>query len=124
MPIAFSADTFLEGEFAQTSCVLRKGDKPIQFSWLFEDQPLFDTEYIKIGRMGSRSSILTIDPVKGFNRGNYTCVALNKAGRGSVHTLLKVNGTCINNMCNSMLLHRLWESNSALLDKQLSCILC
>ena len=48
---------------------------------------------IQIAKMGSRSSILTIDPVRGHNQGNYSCVAVNPAGQKAVHTVLKVNGT-------------------------------
>ena len=91
-PIAFNADKFLEGDFAQSSCVLRKGDKPVMISWLFNGTRLIESESISISKMGSRSSVLIIDPVRGHHKGNYTCVASNPAGRMAVHTTLKVNG--------------------------------
>ena len=94
LPINFDSERFLEGDFVQSNCVLRNGDKPIQFSWLFNGHLLSNSENIEISRMGRRSSILTLDPVKGHNRGNYTCTASNVAGVSSVHTLLRVNGTC------------------------------
>ena len=83
----------MEGEFAQANCVLRKGDKPIDISWLFNGAPIIESEDVQIGKMGRGSSILTIDPIRGYNQGNYTCVATNPAGRMTVHTILKVNGT-------------------------------
>ena len=92
MPISFSADAFVEGDFAQTTCALRKGDKPIHFSWQFNGHPLQESEYIEMGRSGSRSSFLTIDPITSHDRGNYTCTASNKAGTMAVHAELKVNG--------------------------------
>lgn len=91
--LSFNAEEFLEGDFAQSNCVLRKGDKPIVISWLFNGLPLTNSEDVEIVKMGSRSSILTIEPVTGQNQGNYTCVASNPAGSMAVHTVLKVNGT-------------------------------
>ena len=36
--MSFSAERFLEGDSAQANCMLRKGDKPIHISWLFNGQ--------------------------------------------------------------------------------------
>lgn len=94
MPIGFTSEQFSEGEMAQTNCVLRKGDKPFTISWLFNDSPLFTNEDVQVLRVG-RSSILTIDPVRGYNQGNYTCVASNPAGTVAVSSQLIVNGACI-----------------------------
>ena len=76
---------------AQSNCVIKKGDKPLMITWLFNGNPLTDSESIQILKVG-RSSILTIDPVFGYNQGNYTCVVSNPAGQMSVHTSLIVNG--------------------------------
>lgn len=92
LPIDFESEIIMEGDFAQSSCVLRKGDKPITMSWLFNGYPLSSNDDIQITKMGSRSSILTIDSVKGSNQGNYTCVASNQAGSMAVHASLIVEG--------------------------------
>ena len=97
-PLIFNAEEFLEGDFAQANCVLRKGHKPIVITWLFNGVPLKNSEQIQITKMGSRSSILMIDPVQGHNQGNYSCVASNAAGTMEVHTVLRVNGTCISSL--------------------------
>lgn len=93
MPIDFESDIFLEGDFAQFNCVLRKGDKPVILSWLFNGRPLGHSDDVQITKMGSRSSILTIDSIRGRNQGNYSCVASNLAGEMAVHASLSVEGT-------------------------------
>ena len=75
---------------AQSNCVLRKGDQLVVVSWLFNGTPLSASGDVKVMKVG-RSSILTIDPVRGRNQGNYSCVATNSAGRMAVHTELFVN---------------------------------
>ena len=92
MDISFESNDFLEGDLAQTNCVLRKGDSPLVISWIFNGQPLVNSEGVQILKVG-RTSILTIDPVRGENQGNYTCTASNPAGQMSVHTSLIVHGT-------------------------------
>lgn len=91
-----TAESFLEGDFAQFNCVLRKGDKPIHISWFFNGQPITNSDEVQITKMGARSSILMIDPVRGHNKGNYSCVASNPAGRVAVHALLTVYGKALN----------------------------
>ncbi|KAF2359263.1 Immunoglobulin I-set, partial [Trinorchestia longiramus] len=90
-PMSFNSEQFLEGDMAQANCILQKGDQPLLISWLFNGKPLGESDHVKILKVG-RSSILTIDPVKGLNQGNYTCIASNPAGQMSVHAHLFVNG--------------------------------
>lgn len=47
---------------------------------------------IQISKMGSRSSVLTIDSVQGQHAGNYTCYGKNAAGVSNYTTTLIVNG--------------------------------
>ncbi|KAF2359262.1 Immunoglobulin-like domain, partial [Trinorchestia longiramus] len=86
LALSFSADQFIEGDFAQSNCVVRKGDRPILISWLFNGRPLLLSDDVQVDKVGSRTSILTIDPVRGHNQGNYTCVASNPAGEMAVYT--------------------------------------
>ncbi|KAA0202266.1 hypothetical protein HAZT_HAZT008156 [Hyalella azteca] len=92
LPIHLESDRFLEGDFAQLNCVLRSGDRPVTTTWLFNGRPLVPSDDVHVTKMGQRSSILTIDPVRGHNQGNYTCVATNQAGEAAVHTRLEVQG--------------------------------
>jgi hypothetical protein len=77
---------------AQTNCVVQKGDNPVLISWRFNGFPLINSDHVEIAAMGKKTSILTIDPVMGDHRGNYSCVAANPAGQMAVHALLHVNG--------------------------------
>lgn len=78
---------------AQANCRLRKGDRPVTFSWLFNGIQLMNTDDTYIDHMGSRTSILTLDPVRAHHQGNYSCKAVNKAGFTQVDTTIIVNGT-------------------------------
>ncbi|XP_047735802.1 hemicentin-1-like [Hyalella azteca] len=90
-PIGFNLE-YLEGDLAQTNCVVQKGDNPVLISWLFNGLPLVSSDHVEIAGMGKKTSILTIDPVMGDHRGNYSCVASNPAGQMAVHAILHVNG--------------------------------
>ena len=93
LPINFGSDVFMEGDLVQSNCVLQKGDKPAVMSWLFNNQLITNTnDDINIANLGSRTSILTIDSVKGYNQGNFSCVASNLAGTYAVHSTLIVQG--------------------------------
>lgn len=92
IPIDFGESVFYEGDFAQANCVLQKGDQPIKFSWIFNGVTLESSSEIQIDYIG-RSSILTLDPVRGVHQGTYTCVASNPAGEEQMSANLTVNGT-------------------------------
>ena len=94
-PIDFGSDTFFEGDLAQTNCVLRKGDRPVVFSWLFDGHLLTSSQDVEIVSVGGRTSLLTLDPVRGHHQGNYTCRASNGAGSSDVSSAILVNGTKI-----------------------------
>lgn len=48
---------------------------------------------IIISKMGSRSSVLTIESVQGSHAGNYTCYGKNAAGISNYFAQLVVNGS-------------------------------
>ena len=92
LPLDFGADHFLEGDYAQASCVLLKGDQPLTLAWQFNGSALYaDSDGVAIDTVG-RSSILTLDPVKARHQGKYACVATNAAGSDTSIALLTVNG--------------------------------
>ena len=80
-----------EGSYAQANCILRKGDRPVLFTWLYNGHILNSNDEIQIDLTG-RSSILTIDPVKFRHQGSYTCMASNSAGQDEKSDSLAVNG--------------------------------
>lgn len=92
MPIDFGSDKFYEGDLAQANCVLRKGDLPVMFQWIFNDQPLVVSDSVQILNIGGRTSLLTISPIHGYHQGNFTCIATNSAGTARVDASFIVYG--------------------------------
>lgn len=78
---------------AQANCVVRKGDLPLTFTWLFKGVALTNVADTQIVGVGARTSILTLDPVRGHHQGTYVCIAQNSAGKSEVQADLIVNGT-------------------------------
>ena len=103
MPLNFGSEQFLEGDMVQSNCVLRKGDKPLHISWFFNGEPLVNSDDVQIMEVG-RSSILTIDQVRGHHQGNYSCVATNPGGKMAVHSKLVVNGINTNAKVNFLII--------------------
>lgn len=92
-PISFGEPTFFEGDLAQVTCVLRKGDQPVTFSWMFDGVSVTQTDSVHVIDVGGRTSILTLDPVQAHHQGTYSCSATNAAGKAEVEADLIVNGT-------------------------------
>ncbi|XP_045126170.1 Down syndrome cell adhesion molecule-like protein Dscam2 isoform X10 [Portunus trituberculatus] len=86
----FGESDFNEGDFVQVSCILQKGDHPVNFTWVFNGIVLQSGDGIHMDFIG-KSSILTIDPVRGVHQGNYTCIASNPAGEEQISATLVVN---------------------------------
>lgn len=81
-----------ENDFAQVSCIVRKGDEPLSISWSFHGASISSHLGIMTSPIGSRGSMLLISSVGHKHRGNYTCSAKNSAGTESQTVELKVNG--------------------------------
>lgn len=94
-PITFGEPTVFEGDLAQATCVLRKGDQPVTFSWMFDGVGLTQADGINVLDVGGRTSILTLDPVRAYHQGTYSCSATNAAGTAEVKAELNVIGTMI-----------------------------
>ena len=92
---SFAKDVMNEGDFAQISCIVTSGDRPLSITWSFHgvntDDLGTDTG-ITTSNLGSRMSLLVIDQVKHTHQGNYTCQATNQAGTRSHTAQLIVNG--------------------------------
>ena len=94
-PFQFSSKVMNEGDFAQISCILTSGDKPLTINWSFHGDVTGNSDMadgITITNVGGRMSMLVIDQVKHTHQGNYTCNASNKGGSRSHTAQLLVNG--------------------------------
>ena len=84
-----------EGDFAQISCIVTSGDKPLSITWSFHGTETnnegLDTG-ITTSNIGGRMSMLVIEQVKHTHQGLYTCQASNEAGTRSYTAKLVVNG--------------------------------
>lgn len=81
------------GQIVQQNCVVLTGDDPLSISWSFNGADASSSAGIYVLKIGSRTSILTIESVRSYHSGNYTCTATNSAGRVNLTAHLAVNGT-------------------------------
>ena len=83
-----------EGDFAQVTCSISKGDEPLKVSWSLKGDVVSSDPSLTTTMIGKRTSILIIDSVGYRHSGVYTCTchASNKAGSVSFSTELRVNG--------------------------------
>ena len=90
LPISFGTDELNEGEFAQASCIVTKGDLPLMISWTFNGMYISSDLGILTIPTGKRASLLLISSVEPRHRGTYTCTAKNLSGLMSLSADLKV----------------------------------
>lgn len=65
-------------------CNLKSGTKPFQFQWSKDQDDIKNIPNVVIDTQADYS-VLTVDPVKKENSGNYTCTVTNRYGSDS-HT--------------------------------------
>ena len=92
VPFSFGADVVNHREFAQLTCVVRKGDEPLSITWSLKGDDISSDPSMSTNVLGSRVSMLTITSVEHRHSGEYTCRAENPAGIATHSTELRVNG--------------------------------
>ena len=93
VPFSFGSRVVDEGDFAQVTCSIRKGDEPLKVSWSLKGDVISSEPSLTTTMIGKRTSILIINAVGYRHSGVYTCHASNEAGFVSYSTELRVNGT-------------------------------
>ncbi|XP_071041049.1 cell adhesion molecule Dscam2-like [Parasteatoda tepidariorum] len=78
-PFMFSP-VLKEGETANTFCSIRSGDKPLEFKWIKDGQPLPVSPTVNVQSFED-SSVLFIKSVDSGSSGNYTCIVTNSFGK-------------------------------------------
>jgi hypothetical protein len=91
-PFSFGESAVNAGQIVQQNCVVLTGDDPLLISWIFNGADASSSFGIHVLRIGSRTSILTIESVRSFHKGSYTCMAANAAGNANFTAHLAVNG--------------------------------
>lgn len=71
---------------------MNKGDLPLKIYWVLNDKEINSNDGITVDKSGKRISVLSIDSIRDTHKGNFTCIALNTAGRAEHTALLFVNG--------------------------------
>jgi len=92
VPFSFGADVVNHREFAQLTCVVRKGDEPLSITWSLKGDDISSDPIMSTNVLGSRVSMLTITSVEYRHSGEYTCRAENPAGIATHSAELRVNG--------------------------------
>ena len=92
VPINFGKEIFDEGTSAQILCSVSAGDEPLSITWSFHGINISSDSGIVTSNFGSKTSFLMINSVNHGHRGEYTCLAKNKAGSATSTAELRVNG--------------------------------
>lgn len=91
-PFTFSKNAVNAGELVQQNCAVTKGDEPLNITWTLNGVDASSVSGIYVLKIGSKTSILTIESVRAYHGGNYTCTAMNSAGLSQFTAHLAVNG--------------------------------
>lgn len=95
IPFSFQDDQNFKGMRAHITCAVSQGDAPLTFHWLKDGHPIGENSThlgIQVANYDQYSSFLSIISVTSDNSGNYTCLAINKAGKDSYTARLMVQG--------------------------------
>lgn len=91
-PFEFTDSPVNSGYVASVTCIVSKGDYPVDFAWFLNNRTVKDIAGISIVRTNKRISQLNIESVDAEHAGEYTCLAKNSAGSVKYSTSLLVNG--------------------------------
>ena len=81
-----------QGDFAQLTCVITRGDKPLTITWSLKGDIINSDPTLSTTMLGTQASMLVITSVDYHHSGIYTCRAENPAGITTYSAELKVNG--------------------------------
>ncbi|KAL7294790.1 hypothetical protein TKK_0011722 [Trichogramma kaykai] len=93
VPFDFGNEQIYAGQTAQLACMVQVGDTPIDIYWTYEGRRLRPESEagLRVGQVGPRTSVLSIDPVESSHGGGYACVASNASGNDTHRATLRVH---------------------------------
>lgn len=82
------------GDSTGVSCIIVKGDLPINIKWTLNGSPIPTNNDIGITvvKLSAKTSVLNIASLDGYHRGVFKCIAENSAGVDEYASELQVNG--------------------------------
>lgn len=91
----FGNESLNTGDSAGVSCIVVKGDLPINIKWTLNASPIPTNNKlgITIVKLSAKTSVLNIASLDAYHRGIFKCVAENSAGIVEYASELHVNGT-------------------------------
>ena len=92
VPFSFGESSVNQGEFAQLTCVVKRGDKPLSITWSLKGDIINSDPTLTTTMLGTQASMLVITSVDYHHSGVYTCRAENPAGIATYSAELLVNG--------------------------------
>ena len=92
VPFSFGRDVVDQGDFAQLTCVVSRGDKPLSITWSLKGDIISSDPTLTTTLIGQQTSLLMISAVDYHHSGTYTCRAENPAGVSAHSAELTVNG--------------------------------
>ena len=92
VPFSFGREVVNQGDFAQLTCVVSRGDRPLSITWSLKGDIASSDDTMTTTMLGTQASMLVISSVDYRHSGDYTCRAENPAGISTHSTELKVNG--------------------------------
>ncbi|CAG0912292.1 unnamed protein product [Notodromas monacha] len=90
VPFEIGEEAREEGGVAQVTCVVRRGDEPLTITWSFHGRNIASNMGISTMKVGSRTSLLSIDKITAAHSGVYTCTARNEVGEHKFSAQLQV----------------------------------
>ncbi|KAK9880044.1 hypothetical protein WA026_008555, partial [Henosepilachna vigintioctopunctata] len=90
-PFDVGDESVNSGDMTMLTCMVTKGDFPLNIYWTLNDRPTTDYDGITVMTPKQRISQLSIDDIRAHHAGRYTCIAENKAGNASFSVELHVN---------------------------------
>ena len=92
VPFSFGREVVNQGDFAQLTCVVSRGDRPLSLTWSLKGDIINSDPTLTTTMIGQQTSLLMISSVDYTHIGEYTCRAENPAGISKYSAELKVNG--------------------------------
>ena len=92
IPFSFGKKSVNQGDFAQLTCVVTRGDMPMSITWSLKGDIISSDPTLTTTMIGQQTSLLIISSVDYLHSGTYTCRAENAAGISTYSAELRVNG--------------------------------